>query len=1115
MKKSLLSGITLFLLLLASLMTFAACKSVENVALDKNNQPQTVYVLGNELDLSKGKLNVDGNLVALNAEGVTVSGYDKNTLGEQTITVTYAEKTVQYTVTVVPRFRAAETYVYFIGESLTDAQPRLNITRDDGTPFTVSAGDAALTITGFDSTQANEALSLSVVYDKDGEHYEGTFEVAVVEPKVTFVKPRKLSYGSHETELSLVGASLRLSSPDGKTTRNVSYSELTTTGFEPAAVTADNPTATQTITVSYRGREVATFEVTVDYSDVSQFKDAAKQLSALNWACYRYPTADDPGMAYPAKATTEMKELSVEMLNMYYGFSSSKTSYITQAELEAVARLAVVYGYNTWLETVERAFSGVFAIDEVGELTYLCATREAAENGAAKIRNKEDPDMQQLTLLADMLDNGILDAKCANTRIYSPTVIEDETLDVDLTIPSLASVIPEASYLNRVGEVLEWAVEAHDALGAVETEWTVDDLKALPEGTIDDVYQTLTEINARDTGNTTIYPLLNGWREKEDFFEILYRYYYADMIENDSASSLRRIDNLSAMMFPVPLEELRVTYTYGQSAQTLLQAYKDSYDPSSGELPELVESTLLLYLYEQASDQAETILALNDDMYTFLYTLYYAPILSEMLTGSCGYLELRGASAYDEAVQAIWNDYFDLWMKYSEDPTYVDTDEFGTKTRAMFEAFVNLMPNQQMFFIQSLYYLYPDLPASGLYPDHDTLFSDFATFIYTYYLTELKVDITSEDANTAYDVFTSLLLALEWYANGDIENFCEWMQEAQTAYNGTWEGTSKETFDSYLGFFYNRYVTLFNRFEEKTVEGSDGQTSTEWVYKEVSLGDAQTNFEKLADAIDGTSLAKTYIEDLTDFMDPVALYLPFLASYERVRIYAGEILANEDQNIKDAYYFMPYGEGNYKEPLYYSVYVADDAYTRYLATLGIEKTKYEEATALRKFLSDYADYFWTVSKAMGIPYIGTEFDFNNAQTVSDMLKAFYSLSSDEQVLLLSVDSLNLFHGGLETAAKQLLFADNKDMQTLVVRLLNVQIAYIAYQQDPDGSSTGEDGVTTTTYLEDLLNLWKQTSALYEQLKADETQTEAFAKFEGCFGDMYNHYAEICSELSQP
>lgn len=1114
MKKSLLSGITVLLLLLASLMTFAACKTVENVSLDKNNLPQTVYVLGNELDLSKGQIDVDGTMVALNAEGVTVSGYDKDTLGEQTITVTYAEKSVQYTVTVVPRFRAAETYVYFIGESLTDAQPRLNITRDDGTPFTVSAGDEGLTITGFDSSKANDALSLSVIYDKNGEHYEGTFDVAVVEPKITFVKPRKLSYGSHETELSLVGASLRLSSPDGKTTRNVSYSELTTTGFDPAAVTAENPSATQTITVFYRGKQVATFEVTVDYSDVSQFKDAAKLLSALDWACYRYPTADDPGMAYPAEATSEMKELAVEMLNMYYGFSSSKTSYITQAELDAVARLAVVYGYNTWLEKVESAFSGIFEIDEVGELTYLCATREDAVRGYTKISNKEDADMQQLTLLADMLDNGILDAKCANTRIYSPTVIEGETLDVDLTIPSLASVIPESSYLNRVGEVLEWAVEAYDALAGVGEEWTVDDLKALPEGTIDDVYQTLTEINARDTGNTTIYPLLNGWRAKEDFFEILYRYYYADMIENDSTSSLRRIDNLSAMMFPVPLEELRVTYTYGQTAQALLQAYKESYDPSSGELPALVESTLLLYLYEEASEQAETILALNDNMYTFLYSVYYAPILSEMLTGSCGYLELRGASAYDDAVQTIWNDYFDLWMKYSEDPTYVNTDEFGTKTRAMFESFVNLMPNQQMYFIQSLYYLYPDLPATALYPDQGNLFSDFTTFIYTYYLSEMNIDITSEEMNTAYDVFTSLLLALEGYANGDTEYFCERMQEAQTAYNGTWEGTtSKETFDSYLSFFYNRYMTLFNRFEEKTVEGSDGQTSTEWVYKEVSLGDAQTSFENLADAIDGTSLAKAYIEDLADIMGSVDLYLPFLASYERVRIYSGEILANEDQNIKDAYYFMPYGEGSYKEPLYYSVYVADDAYIRYLATLGIDQVKYEEAYALRAFLADYADYFWTISKMTGIPYVGTEFDFTNAQAVSDMLKAFYSLSSDEQILLLSVDTLNLFYGGLETVAKQQLFADNEDMQTLTVGLLNVQIAYIAYQQDPDGSSTGDDG-TTTTYLEDLLNLWKETSALYEKLKADDTQTEAFAKFESYFGDMYSHYSDICSGLSQ-
>ena len=45
---------------------------------------------------------------------------------------TYGGKTTEFTVTVVPRFRTMEDYVYFVGESLSDADIRLTITRDDG-----------------------------------------------------------------------------------------------------------------------------------------------------------------------------------------------------------------------------------------------------------------------------------------------------------------------------------------------------------------------------------------------------------------------------------------------------------------------------------------------------------------------------------------------------------------------------------------------------------------------------------------------------------------------------------------------------------------------------------------------------------------------------------------------------------------------------------------------------------------------------------------------------------------------------------------------------------------------------------------------------------------------
>lgn len=1108
MEKRLLAGIAALLLLTGTLFALSACKpSVENIALDRNNMPQIVFVLGNDLDLSDGKLNADGEMIPLDSEDITVSGYDKNRLGEQTLTISYGGKTTTLTVTVVPRFRAAQKYVYFLGEEYADAQPRLSITRDDGTTINLTGDNEALTITGLDTDVPAETLTVNAVYEADGERYEGTFDVSVAEPSVNFVNPRKLVYGSHETRLDLAGASLRLRSTDGETTRNVNLSDLTAEGFDPGAVSESAPTATQTVTVSYRGRSVASFEITVNYSDVSRFKDAAKRLDELDWNCYRYPTEQDPGMAYPAGATDELTELSVEMLELYYGIGADRT-YISQDELDAVARLAVVYSYNEWMNAVGSAFSDVFTIDETGELTYNCSTKEAAAAGAEKIRNADDADMQRIFRLAELLNNETLATRCEDTIIYDPMTQEDgSTVDVDLTAAVLASVVPEPSYMNRIAEVLEWSLEAFEALDetAVPADWTAEDLRAIPMETMDDVYQTLMEISERDTGSLSIFPLINGWRANEDYFEILYRYYYEDVKENASTSSILKIDNLAAVMLPLPLEALRVPFSYAQTAQQILQIYIDSYDPSSGELPLLTESTLFLYMYELALEGSENVLALNDEMYSELYARYFSEYLSEMTSGAGGYLALRGSSAYDDAVQAVWDAYFDIWLQYSEDASYVDTPEFDASVKAMFEAFVDLMPYQQYYFIRSVYYLYPNLPTSALYPDAGYLYSDFATFIYAYYLSAMNIDISSDEESTAYDVFTSLLLALEGYANGDNDYFCTQMQSAVSAYQtAVWTGTSKETFDSYLGFFYKKYAACFERFA-MTDEGV-------WEYQEPSFDEqTQQTFAALADAIDGTSLAKVYIEDLSDIMGSVELYLPFLASYERVRDLSAQ-LAGGSEEVREAYFFMPYGEGSYLEPLYNGVYDADDAYARYLLTLEIDRAAYEQAEGLRTFLKEYADYFWTAAATMyQIGYMGTQFAFEPA-AVAGMLSDFCALDKDAQFLLLSIDTLNLFHGGLEIMSRQQF--KNTQVQTLVSDLLLLQISYVAYLQSPDGSYTGEDG-ETITFKEDVLSYWESASAGYAALEADaeeETATE-FAAFLTYFGDLYEHYKTICTELA--
>ncbi len=1109
MKKRLLAGITVLLLLIGALMAFVGCNKVESISVDRNNLPQTKFVLGTEPDLSKMLLTVDGTTIPLDSEGVTVSGYDKDRPGDQTLTVTYGGKTTEFTVTVVPRFQAAQKYVYFLDETFADAQPRLNVTRNDGTTFTVTADD--LTVTGFDSSEPAETLTVTAACEEGGVHYEGTFDVSVVSPTVTFRKPIATAYGSHESELDLMGASLRLQSPDGSTTRYVSLTDLETEGFRPQDVTAQNPEETQTITVYYRGRQMGSFDVTVTYSDVSQFKDAAKQLDALDWNCYRYPTAEDPGMAYPADADETLTALARNMLTMYLGFSDEKASYISQEELNAVARLAVVCAYNEWMQTVEAAFADVFTVSETGELAFACQTYAAAQAGAAKLKDDADADMQTLQTLTALLTHQTIAEKCADSLIYDPMTEGGETVEIDLTIADLASLIPETSFFGRVADILDWTTEAYDLLdeNAVPADWTMDDLKALSAETVDEVYRLLSQIGEREEGAATVFPLLNAWRAKQDYFEIIYRYYYNDVLENASTEALGKLDGLINVMLPLPLEALRLYYSEGPVAQEIMQMYGETYDPTSGDLPLLMESTYFLYMYEEAEKGGEALLAMGDDMYTFLYLRYFQGLLSDMTTGPYGYLALRGASAYDEAVQEVWNDYFALWLAFSEDEDFILSSDFDTGVKEMFEAFVALMPTQQYYFIASVSYLYPTLPTTALYPDTGYLYSDFATFIYAYYLDALGVNIDSEEENTAYDVFTSLMLALEGLARGDTDYFCTMMKDAVDAYAAeSWTGAAKETFNSYLGTFYNKYLAYYQMFEA-TTEGDQ----TIWEYK-APVMDTETEaaFAALADAIDGTSLAKTYIEDLAELMGSVDLYLPFLASYEQVRTLSAQLTGGSNE-IADAYYFMPYGEGAYREPLYNGVYEADDAYERYLATLGIDQSAYEQATGLRAFLATYANYFWTAAMSMyGISYPGESFEFT-AETVSAMLKAFYEFDADTQYLLIVIDSLNLFHGGLEQAAYGGLFTKAPVLE-MVSNLLSLQITYVAYRSDPDGSYEDPDTGETIAYRQEVLGYWEAVSASYEIYESDEVPEEEFTKFCDYFGDMYAHYEAVCTALAQ-
>ena len=74
--------------------------SPDSIYFTKEHTPKQTYVLGQELNFANTLLTVETNgtteTVAMDADGVTVSGYDKDKLGEQTVTVSYKDKTTTF-----------------------------------------------------------------------------------------------------------------------------------------------------------------------------------------------------------------------------------------------------------------------------------------------------------------------------------------------------------------------------------------------------------------------------------------------------------------------------------------------------------------------------------------------------------------------------------------------------------------------------------------------------------------------------------------------------------------------------------------------------------------------------------------------------------------------------------------------------------------------------------------------------------------------------------------------------------------------------------------------------------------------------------------------------------
>nr|MDE5601830.1 bacterial Ig-like domain-containing protein [Clostridia bacterium] len=316
MKK--IAKIVLILLMLATcIFAVTACDKNQNtkitLSISNENMPQTVFVKGNELDLSAGKLTVSGKEqteIALNGEGVAVTGYDKNTVGAQTLTVTYQGASMTFDVKVVERIVAGDKFTkeYVTGEQFDTLAGKLVITKDNGESFDIATSDTKLTFSGFDSQTAG-VKNVNVTYKDDQVEYVGVVPVTVYEiDRINFNRMHmKTDYKSHDTELDLSSGHFVVTAKGGSIQNKYIYLDdsMVKTDLDTSLVSESNPSAEQIITISFGGREFQ-HKITITLTDVTRIQNAAKSLAVLDWS-------GNDG----CKVTDEQGKLAVSAYEMY------------------------------------------------------------------------------------------------------------------------------------------------------------------------------------------------------------------------------------------------------------------------------------------------------------------------------------------------------------------------------------------------------------------------------------------------------------------------------------------------------------------------------------------------------------------------------------------------------------------------------------------------------------------------------------------------------------------------------------------------------------------------------------------------------------------------------
>ena len=876
----------------AALFTSCGGDKVEQIYVDNSYAPRLTYVQGQELDLQNGIItaiiNGEESLIPMTDAGVTVTGYNRDSLGSQNLIVTYKEKTTSITVNVIPRL-TVEGYEtsYFTGDSIKTDKGKVKVAKDDATTTMVPLNDPRVTIEGFDSSTAGEK-TVTAKYSDGSNTYTCTFSVTVYDAAtstITIVYPKKTNYGSHETELDFTGGYITIKGgANGKLEKHVDITKdmIAPGSYDPTVVNADNPGDTQTITINYLGK---TFEYTIrlKYSSVSMVKDNLEVIKKINLSAENLTLTD------------EEKNASWAAISEYFELKSSEKDMFSEEDVNTIIRVASIGVTELYREELKKYERTILVIGE--GIQFVCDTYENTVADLAKLKDSSET----LNLYASVLRT--LLTEHADLSVRGDKLIKDEIF-----------VMPE-NIQKDIVNILTHLISLHRDMCGIPEDWTVESLIALDND--DDknndaeprLYRIRVDISANQyykNGQGNIYKVLSNWRTKGDFFEIVYSYF---LYCNDSYGGTDSVvDMLDTVPWPKTIDTwYGYWYTVMNIGASIEAGFKE--DPAKVFMTDL---TPYNFYFKNMIDMAAEIKANreSDQLSADLYNLIAGDYRIRQARKGFGQLKLKGFLA-DEITTNFtktWDAYLELVELYAKGELVdkngkVITEGYESKYEAVMNKLCQLSPLELHEFLGSLNFYYgktnSEILALSIYTKevegetHSSYLSVLATFMNAYY------QVIFNDAE--FEIFEKLLVAMESYARiNKVESakatFMTKMAEAIAAYGNL---ADKTLFDSKMGAGYTAYVKLY----EAALQETNLTISDEALGHINAILDAAGKFENIRDYILSENAKPEEERSIRN-----EAYIVLLALYENVRYSYLSLadMAKESEELRVALYHNIY-----------------------------------------------------------------------------------------------------------------------------------------------------------------------------------------------------------------